>query len=87
MGYEFMSTGSNVKCRLARSESFVNEQNLLVSVDVESAGVEMFNGRQPRARGRVLTSGAETGTVHDSSRPDTLWCPVLCALSDLRLIV
>ena len=30
------------------------------------AGVEMFYGRQPRARGRVLTCGAETGIVHDS---------------------
>ena len=43
-------------------------------------GVEMFYGRQPRARGRVLACSTETGTVHDSrnfltSHPDTLWCP------------
>ena len=46
----------------------------------------MFNGRQLRARGGVLTGGTETGTVHDSSDfltslLDTLWCPVLCVLS------
>ena len=44
----------------------MSEQNLIVPVDVERAGVEMFNGRQPRAQGGVLTGGTATSFVHDS---------------------
>ena len=50
----------------AAGVSFVNGQNLLAPVNVGRAGVDMFHGRQPRARGGVLTGGTETGTVHDS---------------------
>ena len=45
---------------------WLNGQNSLAPVDVGGAGVEMFNGRQPRAQGGVLPNGTETGTVHDS---------------------
>ena len=45
---------------------FVNEQNLLAPVDVEWAGFETFNGRQPRARRIVLSGRTQTGTVQGS---------------------
>ena len=41
-----------------------------MSVDVERAGVEMCNGRQPRARGGALICGTETGTVQPLRLPD-----------------
>ena len=48
------------------AQVFVNEQNMLTPVDVERTRVEIFDGRQQRARGSVSTGGTETGTVHDS---------------------
>ena len=75
-----------------KREFFVNEQNLLAPVDGERAGVEMFNGRQPRALGGSVDRWYRDG--HCARLLRLLGIPpghivmssFVCALSDLRLI-
>ena len=65
-----------------------------VQIDVIVVGEKqgVHSGRVSHAaRGRVLTRGTETGTLHDSEDflirfLDTLWCPVLLLCSQCFLV-